>query len=244
VPHSCFADRLGDLITLTPVEHAALSALEDRERRLRRGAILVSENDRLSELYVLKQGMMMSYVLLHDGRRQILRFLYPGDMMAMSALAFGTSPETMMALTEVVVSSFDRGVLAKLLSDHPRMASAMMALDQIKRVSLTDRLAAIGRTSAKARVAALLLDIRNRLRRGDPAIADSFHPGITQEEIGDATGLTAVHVNRMLRQLEEEGLIARDGGRYTLLNEQRLVRAASYVDRYAQANLGWLPAAE
>ena len=244
MPHSCFADRLGDLITLTPVEHAALSALEDRERRLRRGAILISENDRLSELYVLKQGMMMSYVLLHDGRRQILRFLYPGDMMAMSALAFGTSPETMMALTEVVVGSFDRVVLAKLLADHPRMASAIMALDQIKRVSLTDRLAAIGRTSAKARVAALLLDIRNRLRRGDPEIADSFHPGITQEEIGDATGLTAVHVNRMLRQLEEEGLIARDGGRYTLLNEQRLVRAASYVDRYAQANLGWLPAAE
>ena len=97
MPHSCFADRFGDLITLTPVERAALSALEDRERRLRRGAILISENDRLSELYVLKQGMMMSYVLLHDGRRQILRFLYPGDMMAMSALAFGTSPETMMA---------------------------------------------------------------------------------------------------------------------------------------------------
>lgn len=244
MPHSCFAARLGDLVTLTPVEHAALAALEERERRLRRGAILISENDRISELYVLKQGMMMSYVLLHDGRRQILRFLFPGDMIAMSALAFGTSPETVMALTEVVISPFDRSAMASLLSAHPRLASAMMALDQIRRVALTDRLAAIGRTSAKARVAALLLDIRSRLRRGDPEIGDSFHPGITQEEIGDATGLTAVHVNRMLRQLEEEGLIGRDGGRYTLLDEQRLVRAANYVDRYAQANLGWLPAGE
>ena len=99
----------------------------------------------------------------------------------------------------------------------------MLVLNQIERVALTDRLAALGRTSAKARVAALLLDMRNRLRvidNGDRRRAS--RSALTQEEIGDATGLTAVHVNRMLRQLEEDGLIAREAARVTLIDERAL----------------------
>jgi CRP-like cAMP-binding protein len=112
---------------------------------------------------------------------------------------------------------------------------------QIERVALTDRLAALGRTSAKARVAALLLELRNRLRATDKTIANAFALGLTQEEIGDATGLTAVHVNRMLRQLEEEGMIARDSGKVTLLDERGLGRAANYVNRFERLDLSWLP---
>ncbi len=240
MPDSRFAARIGDLITLTPAEHAALARLGERERRLRRNAILISENDRLTELFVLQEGMMMSYVLLDDGRRQILRFVFPGDMLATPALAYATSPETLMAVTDAVVCPIDRAVLADAFAAAPRLAAVVLAIDQIERVAMTDRLAAIGRTSAKARVAALLLEIRDRLRIGDPHVGDSFSPGITQEEIGDATGLTAVHVNRMLRQLEEEGLIAREGGRVTLLNEARLARTANYIDRQAAIDLGWL----
>jgi CRP-like cAMP-binding protein len=240
VPDSSFAARIGDLIVLTPDEHGALARLGERQRRLRRNAVLLSENDRLTELFLLKEGMMMSYVLLDDGRRQILRFIFPGDILATPALAYTKSPETLMALTDVVVCPFDRGTMATMFATAPRVMAAIMALDQAERVAMTDRLAAIGRTSAKARVAALLLEIRDRLRSGDRRIGSSFAPGITQEEIGDATGLTAVHVNRMLRQLEEEGLIAREGGRVTLLNEARLTRTANYIDRHAAIDLSWL----
>jgi DNA-binding transcriptional regulator LsrR (DeoR family) len=77
----------------------------------------------------------------------------------------------------------------------------------------------------------------------DKAISDRFALGLTQEEIGDATGLTAVHVNRMLRQLEDEGMIARENGHVTFTDERALGRAANFVDRYAGLDLGWLPAA-
>ena len=107
--------------------------------------------------------------------------------------------------------------------------------------SIADRLAALGRTSAKARVAAILLEIRNRMQLLDRSTPGSFILGLTQEEIGDATGLTAVHVNRMLRQLEEEKIISREAGRIRFLDEPRMARAANYVDRYAGLNLGWLP---
>lgn len=243
VPGSCFAERLSDMVALTPGEHRALEQLEDRERILRRGATLQRENDRCSELFILRKGTMMSSVLLDDGSRQILRFLFPGDMMGVSSLVYSEAPETITALTDAVVCPFERTAMSKLIGDHPRLAALIMVYNQIERAALTDRLAALGRTSAKARVAGILLEMRNRMRMLDKATNATFTLGLTQEEIGDATGLTAVHVNRMLRQLEEEGIIAREGGRVTLTDERALQRAANFVDRYAGLDLGWLPAA-
>ncbi len=241
MPDSCFADRLGDLIDLTANERIALVRLEERSRELRRGVILLRENDPHSELFILQRGMAMSYVLLDDGSRQILRFLFAGDMIAVSALAYRNSPETIVTLTNCTVSPFDRSLLAAIITDHPRLAALFMVVNQMSKVALTDRLAALGRTSAKARIAALLLDIRNRMRRADPRIGQVFTLSLTQEEIGDATGLTAVHVNRMLRQLEEEGLLARQSGRMTLVDEPMLERVANYVDRGNGLDLRWLP---
>ena len=239
---SCLAARVGELIDLSESETAALDRLEQRERQLRRGAVLLREHDRLSELFVVKRGTMMSYFILPDGSRQILRFLFPGDLSAMASLVYRSSPETVMALTECAVAPLERGLIAEVISQHPRLAALLIALDQMERVALTDRLAGLGRTSAKARVAALLIEIRNRLRVRDGRVDDAFVLGLTQEEIGDATGLTAVHVNRMLRQLEDEGLIARDGGRFTFVNETGLMRAANHVERGAGVDLAWLPA--
>lgn len=244
MPNSCFADRLGEYFVLTPAEHALLDQLEARERMLRRGAALVREKDPLTELFILKQGMMMSFVVLDDGSRQILQFLFPGDMIAMSALAYARAPEAVTAVSESVVCPFDRALVARIAVEQPRLFAAITAINQIERVALTDQMAGLGRSSAKARVAAILLAVRDRLRRIDRTLGDSFVPGLTQEEIGDATGLTAVHVNRMLRQLENEKLIARDSGRVTFLDERRLARAANYVDRLTAIDLSWLPAAE
>ena len=237
---SHLAERLGELIDLSASERAALDTLEHRERTLRRGAVLLREKDKSSELFVVRRGTLMSYVLLPDGSRQILRFLYRGDLIAMAGLVYRSSPETVMALTESAVAPLERAAVATLSVAHPRLAALLIAVDQIERVALTDRLAGLGRTSAQARIAAVLLDIRDRLRRSGEAVEHGFALPLTQEEIGDASGLTAVHVNRMLRQLEDGGLIARTGGRVVLTDEARLARTANYVDRLARVDLSWL----
>ena len=243
MPGSCFAERLGDMVVLTANERLALERLEERERHLRRGATLQRENDRATEMYIVRKGMMMSSVLLDDGSRQILRFHFAGDMIGVASLAYREATETISALSDCVVCPFERSAFAALVTGHPRLSALIMVYNQIERAALTDRLAALGRTSAKARVAATLLEIRNRMRMLDKGISSSFVLGLTQEEIGDATGLTAVHVNRMLRQLEDEGMISREAGRVTFSDERGLERAANFVDRYAGLELGWLPAA-
>ncbi|KQM67579.1 transcriptional regulator [Sphingomonas sp. Leaf17] len=241
MPQSLFADRLSDLIALTPDEIAVLTAMESQERPLRRGSLLVREKDSSSDLFILRQGMMISYVLLDDGSRQILRFVFPGDMAGISALVYRDSPETIVASTDCVVAAFDRATIATIISDHPRLAAVMLAAVQVERVAMTDRLASLGRTSAKARVAALLVELRDRMRRSDRTMTNSYTLGLTQEEIGDAIGLTAVHVNRMLRQLEEDGLIARHQGRITLLDEQALSAVGFYTNRFINLDLSWMP---
>lgn len=240
---SCFAERLGDLVRLTPAEQAILARLEERERPVRRGAVLLRERDPAGEMFILKSGIMMSSVMLADGSRQILRFHFAGDMLSVASLVYSESAETITALSPCIVCPFERSLFSAVISDHPRLAALIMVVNQIERAALTDRLAALGRTSAKARVAATLIELRNRRRVLDKDITSRFTLGLTQEEIGDATGLTAVHVNRMLRQLEEEGMIARENGNVIFLDERALLREANFVDRYDGLDLGWLPAA-
>jgi CRP-like cAMP-binding protein len=203
--------------------------------------VLLDERGRSEDLFVVRDGMLMCYVLLDDGRRQIVRFLFSGDLFSLSALAYGRSPDTVVAMSNATVCAFDRSEVARLATDHPRLMSLLLVLNQIERVITTDRLAGLGRTSARTRVATLLLALRAQMRQAGMDVDTAFSPGLTQEEMGDAIGLTAVHVNRMLRQLEEEGMIAREGGRVILHDEERLARQVGYVDRYEGLDLSWLP---
>ena len=235
------ADRLNRWVSLTPAERDALSRLEDRPKAIRRGAVLMEEQGRSDELFVMQQGMLMCYVLLDDGSRQIVRFLFPGDLFALSALVYGRAPDTVVALSNAVVCPFDRGQMAMLATEHPRLFSLILVLNQVERVITTDRLAGLGRTSARVRVATLLLSLRGQMRHAGMDVSTSFALGLTQEEMGDAIGLTAVHVNRMLRQLEDDALIKREGGRVYLLDQARLAREAGYIDRFEGLDLSWLP---
>lgn len=243
VTGSCFAERLEHYLPLTDQEKSALARLEENERQFRRGTVIRRENDDANELFVLRHGWMYSYVLLDDGSRQILRLHFPGDIVGTSAVAFIDAADSLVALTDVKLCPFDKSALRGLFEDHPRLAALLMVIVQAERVSLTDRLASLGRTSARARVAAFLLDTVDRLRVMNKDIGVTFNFPLTQEEIGDATGLTAVHVNRMIRVLVEEGMITRNGSTVTIVDGDRMARVANYINRYAELDTSWLPTA-
>ncbi|MDF0544785.1 Crp/Fnr family transcriptional regulator [Sphingobium sp. H39-3-25] len=243
VSGSCFAERLEKHIALNEAERRALARLEENLRKVKRGAMIQRANEPVTELFVLRQGRVMSFVILPDGSRQILRVFFPGDFIGSASTVYKRSPESLVALSDAVLCPFDKHALRILLDEHPRVAALMFVISQTERVALTDRLASLGRTSAKARVAAFLLDIVSRLRVMDDNIADSFDLKLTQEEIGDAVGLTSVHVNRMIRQMETEGLISRNNGTITLLDERKLEEIGHFTNRYRDLDLDWLPAA-
>ena len=110
--------------------------------------------------------------------------------------------------------------------------------------SKSDRLASIGRTSARARVGPLICEIVARMRRLGAVGENGYvQLPLTQEDIGDATGLTSVHVNRMMRALADDGIIERNGGNHLrLMDEKRLVADSNFIDRTG-LETGWLPPA-
>jgi CRP-like cAMP-binding protein len=227
-------------VRLSPAEQEALDRLEEQERSYRRGSIVISENDSPRELFIVREGWLHSSVVLGNGSRQIMRFHFKGEILGLPWLAFRDSPETVTAVTDVSLCPFSRERLAALINDHPRIGAMLLALAVAGRVTLADRLASVGRTSARARVSVLICEIYRRLRLLGLAKDGSIQLPLTQEDIGDATGLTAVHVNRMMRALVEDGLIDRNGPQLRVLNEAQLCLEANYVDR-TEFETSWLP---
>jgi len=241
---SCLAERLSHYLRLTEAESLSLAELEDQERACRRGAVVIRENESPRELFIVRSGWLHSSGVLGNGSRQILRFYFQGDILGLPLLAFADSPETVTAVTDVVLSPFSREKLAQMITDHPRLSAVILGLSVAERVALADRLASIGRTSARARVGSLICELVARMRRLG-AVADGGYVQLplTQEDIGDATGLTSVHVNRMLRALVDDGIIERNGGnQIRLVDEKRLIADSNFIDRTG-LETGWLPAA-
>jgi CRP-like cAMP-binding protein len=203
--------------------------------------VIRRENERAPEFLIIRSGWSASYVLLQDGSRQILRLHLTGELVGTTSATFAHATESLVALTDVRVCPFDRTTLRHLLEAHPRIVALIFVIAQAERAFLTDRLASLGRTSAKSRIAALLIDTLIRLRLRNPELGNAFPFPLTQEEIGDATGLTSVHVNRMMRALVEDGLIARSNSHLTIVDERRLAEIANYVNRHAAIDTSWVP---
>lgn len=238
---NCLAEHLGRYVELNASERAALDGLTVENRQYRRGSVIRPEHGPGSDIFVVQGGWIFSAALLEDGRRQIVRLHFRGDLLGLDGLAFGEAPDAIYALTDAEICVIDRGRLGALFSDNPRLGALLFAIQQVDRVTLADRLISLGRNSALGRVAGLLLWIAGRLRFANLPVADGFALPLTQEEIGDLTGLTAVHVNRTMRALGEQGLIARSGHTLRILDRERLARVANHNDRREQIDESWLP---
>jgi CRP-like cAMP-binding protein len=238
----CLAEHLGRYVELSAGERDTLDGLAAGWRTCRRGTIIRPEHGANGDIFVVVSGWVYSFALLEDGRRQIVRLHFRGDLLGLDSLAFPEAPDAIAALTDAEICLIDRARLGALFAEHPRLAALLFAARQVDRVALTDRLVSLGRNSARGRVAALLLQIAHRLRFADLPVEEGFILPLTQEEIGDLTGLTAVHVNRTMRVLSEQGLIARQGNLLRILQPDRLARIANHNRRNARIDQTWLPA--
>jgi CRP-like cAMP-binding protein len=238
---SCLAEYLGRYIELSAKERSALDGLTAGVRDYRRGTIIRPEHGQAGDVFVVVSGWLFSWALLEDGRRQIVRLHFRGDLLGLDSIAFGEAPDAISALTDAEICLVDRARLGTLFAEQPRLAALLFAVQQVDRVALTDRLVSLGRNSARGRIAALLLWIDHRLRFAGLPADGGFTLPMTQEEIGDLTGLTAVHVNRTMRVLAEQGLIARSGNSLRILQPERLARVANYNQRREAIDTAWLP---
>jgi CRP-like cAMP-binding protein len=195
------------------------------------GSDLTCRDVRHPRRRLMLEGWACRHHLLADGRRQILQFVLPGELIGFSAAAptpLDRGP--VLALTRVVWA--DGAALFNAVGGMPAglsgLAAAITRAEKIDQVRLIDHIVRLGRQSAYERMAHLLLELHERLSGAGRADGDSFPLPLTQEVIADALALSVVHVNRVLQRLRAERRIAVRGGRATLLRPDALALTAEY----------------
>lgn len=237
---SALVQRLERYVRLSPAERDSLDWLERRETRIAAGGRLLSTGEENDTLYVVQMGWFHAAIKLATGARQILRFHFPGDLMGTSSMAWAFAVHDFTAVTDAIVSEMSKANLGRLFREQPRLAGMLYAMSAAENVALSDRLTSVGRMDSVERLGTLILDVLARLRVTAGGVVDSFDFPLTQADIGDAVGLTKVHVSRTLGKMEDRGLIERNGKRIKVLNEAQLVIETGFVDRYREIDSSWL----
>lgn len=205
----------------------ALRRHKSAERELKAGQDLFSLGEPCDSIYSLSEGWVMLYHLSLDGRRQILHFALPG-----AVLGYHTAGGAMMtfgaqALTDIVVTAVPHKALPGIVEQQHQLGLRLAWLVARDRALALDHVASLARHSARERVAHLLLNLFVRYRAQWPGSQiEEMNLPLTQEHIGDATGLTFVHVNRVLRELRKDGILQFHYKRLRILDPDRLMDVA------------------
>jgi CRP-like cAMP-binding protein len=165
------------------------------------------EGERPRSAFVVLEGWAFSYKMLRDGRRQIVGFHLPGDLCAADHGILKQTDHSLAALTPVRLAAIKPGHIEKMVAASPRIAKALWANEITAGMIQREWITNLGQRSAYERIAHLLCELHARLRITGLARADSFELPARQAHLAEAAGISAVHVNRMLRQLRTDGLV-------------------------------------
>jgi CRP/FNR family transcriptional regulator len=182
---------------------------------------LIRDDGAAAPVFMLHRGIVHRSCTLPNGRRAILDLLLPGDIGGLEHIVLRRPEEEIFAASTVGFRSMSGTALRKLMAD-PSVALSVVALMAEARSRMDRHAAAVARLHARERIATLLLDIHDRLRRRDLIARPTFNLPLTQEQMADYLGLTMVHVNRTLRQMRQERLALIDHQVVIIMDLERL----------------------
>jgi CRP-like cAMP-binding protein len=229
---SALARKLNRFMALGRDELAALAGLEARPRPVAAGTELIHERQAGQRAFILQQGWVCAYKLLPDGGRQVIDFRLPGDFVGLRSVLLRTADHASAAVTNLVVAEVLAREMIDLLHRMPRLGTALLWAVSRDEAMVVEHLVGIGRRSALVRTAHLLIELGLRLQLvglGDEA---GFDCPLNQYLLADALGLTAIHVNRVLRQLRERKLLTFRDGRVVFHDLPRLRQLAGHHGGY------------
>lgn len=232
--------RVGEFVRLTEDEHRLVQSVLDPVQHCPRHHVLRREGNEPTHVYLLVEGWVASSLSLACGRQQIVKLHLPTDILGVPSLCLTTAADSLVALTPIAVRSIARSRLMAVLQRSPRIAASLFLSAQKERIALMEALAVMGQADATVRLAAMLISLFDRLEPLGETEGDSFRLPLTQREIGEVVGVTTVHVNRTLRQLEASGLVARSEQRIRLIDRAKLRRLAGLPLREFQVQPTWV----
>ena len=224
--------KLGVFVALSDVELSVLNGLHKRRRTFVAGRDLVDQGQSDQSAYILASGWACSYKLLQDGERQIVGFQIPGDFLALRSVLLRVSDHSVVPITDIEVTEVLASDLLDAFTQTPRLATAIFWAASRDEAMVVEHLVNIGLRSGAERMAHLLLELGARLALVGMGTKAGFACPLSQYELADALGLSAVHVNRVLRQMRDAGLVTFRDGFVTFDDYTRLTELAQFDPAY------------
>jgi CRP-like cAMP-binding protein len=224
--------RLEHWVSFTDGERNALLSLPHTFRSIEPHCYMVREGDRADRACLLLSGFAHRNKIVGNGARQILALHMAGDLVDLQNSLLKIADHNVQALTRCEVAYIPREAILRIASEHPAVGEAMW-LDTLIDGSISrEWIANIGRRDARSRIAHLLCEFGIRLRMAGVGEHTGYELPMTQEQIGDCTGLTPVHVNRTLQALARDGLIRRTNRAVTIGDWNALAVTADFRSGY------------
>ncbi|MES3045264.1 Crp/Fnr family transcriptional regulator [Sphingomonas faeni] len=229
---SVFTNLLSDMFPLSKSDQDALLSLDVTQREVPAGSYIVREGDVARTCSILISGIALRQKVSAFGHRQIVSLIIPGDALDLPNVFLGTADHDVRTLTKSNIATVSVVKFNELMQNFPALAGAILLAVLIEGSISREWILNLGRRDGQTRIAHFICEYATRMNERGLSSGDVIDIPMTQEQLGDVTGLTAVHVNRMLKLLEAENLIVKMGRQLSIPSIAALRERADFNARY------------
>jgi CRP-like cAMP-binding protein len=200
------------------------------------GQHIVRDGERPTACCLLAEGFCIRSKNTFEGRRQILSIHIPGEIPDLQSLYLHVLDHDLVTLTECRLGFIPHAALKAVVRERPNIAGVLWRDTLIDAAMFREWIVNVGQRPAASRLAHIVVELRERLKVIGRAQGDRVEMPLTQEQIGEAMGITPIHANRIIRQLREDGILEFQRGHVIVLNENKLEELAHFDNRYLHLN--------
>jgi CRP-like cAMP-binding protein len=232
LPVSAFLQRIEQYDALAADERKALLGIIGAPEKVRAGTSIVREGDRPGRSTLLLDGMMYRARNLSDGGRQIVALHIPGDFVDLHSFLLKTMDHDVVALSPSIVARVSHDDLRRVTARYPHLTRLLWLLTLVDGAILREWAAGLGRRTALERTAHLFCELHLRMNAAGRDGDQRFELPVTQTDLADVLGISAVHTNRTLQELRERQLLTFNGGTLQILDIDALWSLANFDPTY------------
>jgi CRP-like cAMP-binding protein len=199
--------QLQTIFSLSEEERQAVRDLQMTVRDFKADQDIVREQDQPFQCCLVVDGLVCRYKITAKGRRQILSFHIPGDIPDLQSLRLESMDHSLATLAPAKLGFIDHDVMNNLIRAYPRIGDALWRDTLVDASRFREWELNLGQRDASAKLAHVFCEMFLRMKAVGRTRAHSYTFPVTQEELGAATGISTVHVNRTMQELRDKGLI-------------------------------------
>lgn len=232
-----FIDKLSKFGALDHNDLAFLAAATSDPRSVPQRHDLIREGDRPGPVFVMLEGWACRYKILPSGTRQVLAFLMPGDSCDHRIGLLAEMDHSIQTITPAVVATIAQEDMDALMDANQRIAKAIYIAQLVDEGTLRAWITSMGRRTSIERVAHLMCELYLRARNIGLTTETQLSLPLSQSLLADSLGMTAVHLNRVLKELRLSGAMSLQRGSLLITDAAKLVQIAGFDENYLHRRL-------